>query len=169
MTATTDSSRPNDIVHGVLVSIEGIGVLITGEAGTGKSECALELVLGGHKLVADDVVCCTRKTDALVGEPPAGFEGLLAIRDVGIVDVRDLRGVDGFLGRQRIDLYVQLVDRECVSRHDLVGFTKETISILGLNVPKFVISVRNDRSIRPLVELLARSYASKPAYAEKAA
>ena len=101
-----------ETVHGVLLIVGGVGVLITGDAAAGKSECALDLMTRGHRLVADDIVLIDRTGDALNGKAPDNFAGLLEVRDIGIFDVRQAFGKDSYAAGTRIDLCVELKKNE---------------------------------------------------------
>lgn len=168
MTATTDSSKVRETLHAVLVNVLGVGVLISGESGLGKSDCVLELILSGQKLVADDVVSVRSEAGSLIGEAPEAFFGLLSVRGVGIVDVRTLGGLAALERRQKIDLWIDF--RQIQPGHETVVLESARVpeTILGVTIPKFVVHVRRSRSLRPLVELLARQQAANPSYAETA-
>src|SRR5687767_2520321 len=119
-------------LHGVLVRVEGMGVLLLGESGTGKSECALELISAGHRLVADDVVEVSRRGDRIVGTSPPFTRHLLAIRRMGIINVRDLFGEGVIESESYIDLCVEIGERPDSGEH----------MILGCNIPKLVFAGR---------------------------
>lgn len=148
-----DSSRAN-AVHGTLVNVDGTGVFIVGPAGIGKSECALELVSKGHRLVADDVVEMSIMDGALHGSAPERFAGLLEIRDLGILDVRLLFGIDSFDTDHRVDLCIELSDRERI--RDRIENEVDRYEISGVEIPKFEISTGRDRNISLMVETAAK-------------
>ena len=143
------SSNPNVFLHGVLVSIENTGVLITGESCIGKSDWALALVLGGHKLVADDVVVVQRNGDRLLGRAPERFAALLAIREIGIVDIRKLAGYDGYQKVHKIDICVEI--REGSDRP-----IADEIAILGIKIPVYGVSSARRRNHFALAETVAK-------------
>ena len=149
-------------LHGVLVDVFGVGVLLLGESGTGKSECALDLVSRGHRLVADDVVEVFRRGDAIVigrGSPRARHH--MEIRGLGIINVRDLFGVTAIRYRKRIELVIQLESWRPDVEYDRLGIEEQTQSILGVAVPRLRIPVSAGRSIAILVEVAARNHLLK--------
>ena len=143
------SSNLNVFVHGVLVSIENTGVLIMGESGVGKSDCALDLVLAGHKLVADDVVAVERSGDGLFGRAPERFSALLAIRGIGIVDVRKISGGDGYQKKHKIDICVDFRDRN--NRENA-----NEIEIMGVKIPIYAIPAARRRNQFALAETVKK-------------
>ena len=168
MTATTGSSRLSETVHGVLTSVLGAGILIRGDAGIGKSDCVLELVLDGHQLVADDVVCLRRENGVLIGGAPDKFAGLLSIRGVGIIDIRMLT-VSAFKPQSMVDLCIDFRDETLHEELAESASSETTISFLGVTIPRFAVLVTPPRRLKPIVELFARQHSTKPHYAEKAA
>lgn len=150
MTETTVSSTPKAVLHGVLVSIDGTGVLITGDAGTGKSECALELVVRhGRRLIADDVVEVTKKNGALIGSCAPGMEGLLNVRDLGILNLGHARAAL----QQRIDLIIQLESGQ--EGRDEFFPVEDEREILGVRIPRLVIHNCHTRNLGLLVQTAA--------------
>lgn len=158
MTAITDSSNHKTVLHGVLVNVDDIGVLITGESGTGKSECALELIVRrGHRLVADDVVEVTRYRNRLEGQAPKRLAGLLNARDVGIVSVRELFGDFSFEPAHTIDICIQFETGESHEGAGQIGLDISESEILGLKVPLFIISNCAGRNLPLLVETAVKT------------
>ncbi len=158
-----DKLSPEVSIHGVLVDVFGVGVLITGRSGIGKSECALDLVYRGHRLVADDLVIVRRKREVLWGTSPVRIQHLMEVRGLGIVDVKDLFGVSSIRDRKRIDMIVELVRWEGDSRVERVSFAEEKKNILGVEVPLVVIPVTPGRNITLLIEIAARIFMLKRA------
>jgi len=149
-------------LHGVLVDVFGVGVLLLGESGTGKSECALDLVSRGHRLVADDVVEVTRQGDNLVlgqGAPRARHH--MELRGLGIIDVRALFGVTAIRHRKRIELVIQLEPWRPEGEYDRLGTREEGHAILGVTLPLLRIPVSAGRNIAILVEVAARNHLLK--------
>lgn len=144
-------------LHAVLVDVFGIGVLITGESGIGKSECALDLVDRGHRLVADDVVEVRRVGDALVGSSPPLTRNHMELRGLGVIDIKDLYGVSSVRLAKRVELVMDMERFEAGHDHDRLGLRRERDQILGLEVPKIRLPVAPGRSTALLVEVAARN------------
>ena len=155
--ATADAS-----LHGVLVDVFGVGVLLLGESGTGKSECALDLVSRGHRLVADDVVEVFRQGEAIViGRGSAQARHHMEVRGLGIINVRELFGVTAIRYRKRIELVIQLESWRPDVEYDRLGIEEQTQTILDVAVPRLRIPVSAGRSIAILVEVAARNHLLK--------
>ena len=149
-------------LHGALMDVYGIGVLLLGESGTGKSECALDLVTRGHRLVADDVVEVSRESDRIVmGRGPARIRHHMEIRGLGIINIRDLFGVAAIRYRKRIELVVRLEPWRPEGDYDRLGVEEQTFSILDVAVPMLRIPVSAGRNVAILVEVAARNHLLK--------
>lgn len=149
-------------LHGVLMDVYGIGVLLLGESGTGKSECALDLITRGHRLVADDVVEVGREKEHLImGWGPARIRHHMEIRGLGIINVRDLFGVAAIRFRKRVELVIRLEVWKPEEEYDRLGLTELTHSILGVEIPMLRIPVTAGRNIAILVEVAARNHLLK--------
>jgi HPr kinase/phosphorylase len=149
-------------LHGVLVDVYGIGVLLLGESGTGKSECALDLVTRGHRLVADDVVEVIRESDGIViGRGPARIRHHMEVRGLGVINIRDLFGVAAIRYRKRIELVILLEAWRPEEEYDRLGVEEQTYPILGVAVPTLRIPVSAGRNIAILVEVAARNHLLK--------
>lgn len=146
------------MVHGVLLDILGLGVLAVGESGIGKSECALDLVVRGHRLVADDTVEIRRRADTvLLGSCPELTRHHMEIRGLGVINVRDLFGVASTRASKRIELVVQLERWETGREYDRLGLDEERYEILGVPVPMIRMPVAPGRNAAILVEVAARN------------
>jgi HPr kinase/phosphorylase len=144
---------PSDNIHGVLLSIYGKGVVITGDSGVGKSETALELIRRGHVLVADDRVDVTRIHNTIFGKAPEILRGMLEIRGIGIIDVTKMFGASSSLDNSEIDVIIHLEKWDDQKQYERVGIEEEVLeNILGLEIPKTTIPVRDGRNIAVLVE-----------------
>jgi HPr kinase/phosphorylase len=149
---------PSTIVHGVLVDVLGVGVLLLGKSGIGKSECALDLVLRGHRLVSDDVVKVRLKLPAvLFGEGMDLLHYHMEIRGLGIINIKHLFGVAAIRERKKIDMAIELVDWEEEKEYDRLGLTEQTYPLLNLRIPFLKIPVRPGRNITTIVEVAARN------------
>lgn len=150
---------PTMTIHGVLVEVFGIGVLITAESGTGKSETALELIERGHRLISDDSVKLKNIGDSyLIG---MGENSALAhhmeIRGIGIINISTLFGVGAIRDKKQIQLSVHLEEWDSSKNYDRVGEKEQTDLFLGIQVPKLVIPIKPGRNIPVLIETAARN------------
>jgi HPr kinase/phosphorylase len=146
------------IVHAVLMDILGLGVLVVGESGIGKSECALDLVLRGHRLVADDTVEIRRRAESvLIGACPELTRYHMEIRGLGIINIRDLFGVASTRSSKRVEFVVQLERWEAGREYERLGLDDQFYELLGLRVPMNRMPVAPGRSVASLVEVAARN------------
>ncbi len=153
-----DTLAERTIMHAVLMDILGLGVLIVGESGIGKSECALDLVMRGHRLVADDAVEIRRRAESvLIGTCPALTRYHMEIRGLGIINVRDLFGVASTRASKRLELVVQLERWEAGREYERLGLDDQFFAILGLRVPMNRMPVAPGRSVAAIVEVAARN------------
>ena len=149
-------------MHGVLVDVYGIGMLITGESGVGKSETALELVQKGHRLVADDRVELYQHDElTLVGEAPEILNNLIEIRGIGIVDVMTLFGAGAILDTKQVDLLVHLENWTPDKQYDRLGRAVETTEVMGVSIPKMRIPVKTGRNVSIILEVAAMNFRAK--------
>ncbi|HEY3494287.1 MAG TPA: HPr(Ser) kinase/phosphatase [Polyangiaceae bacterium] len=147
---------PRTRVHGVLVDVFEVGVLLLGKSGIGKSECALELVMRGHRLVADDVTECDYRPPGMVfGQPAALLRHHIEVRGLGILNIKDLFGVTAVRERKRLDLVVELEPGE--REYDRLGLEDETREILGVPIRKVTLPVRPGRNMSSIIEMAARN------------
>ena len=146
-------------VHGELLIIYGIGVMICGESGMGKSEIALELIKRGHQLVADDRVDCYRIHNHLVGRSPQLLEGMLELRGVGVINIARMYGVGAVAHKANVDIQITLEEFDPRANYDRVGIEeKKMVSILDVDVPKITIPVREGRSMGVIIESAVTNY-----------
>ena len=147
-----------EMMHGDLLDIFAIGVLILGDSGSGKSECALELVHRGHRLVADDVVEIYKvRNEDLVGQAPEEVRGLMEVRGLGLISIEQLFGVIAVRDTKPIDLVVNLV-AEGAWPVERLGLADSSIEILGLRRPRLTVPVAPGKSLALLIEAAARKY-----------
>jgi HPr kinase/phosphorylase len=146
------------VVHGVLMDILGLGVLIIGESGIGKSECALDLVVRGHRLVADDAVELRARADAfLMGTCPELTRHHMEIRGLGLINVQDLFGVASTRTSKRVELVVQLERWDPTREYDRLGLDEAHYETVGVRVPMLRMPVAPGRNLAILVEVAARN------------
>lgn len=149
-------------IHGVLVDVYGVGVLIMGESGIGKSEAALELIKRGHRLVTDDVVEIRRVSDdTLVGSAPNITKHLIELRGIGIVDVKTLFGVQSVRETQTIDLVITLEEWDKDKEYDRLGLEEEYTEFLGNRVVCHSIPIRPGRNLAIIVESASINHRQK--------
>ena len=149
---------PSTRMHGVLVEIYGVGVLITGNSGVGKSEAALELLKRGHRLVADDAVDIRRvSAGRLVGQAPEMVRNFMESRGIGIINVATLFGIGSVMQSKSIDMVVHLEHWQQDKEYDRLGLTDETRKILDVDVPWLLMPIRPGRNLAVVLEVAARN------------
>ena len=149
-------------IHGVLMDVFGVGILILGKSGIGKSECALDLILRGHRLIADDMVYIEKRSpSSLIG---SGFDVIkhhMEIRGLGIINIRSLFGVEAIREQKKIDLFLELMEWDTHQEYDRLGFEDEKYSILGFELPMLRIPVTPARNLTTIIEVAARNHLLK--------
>ncbi len=151
-----ETLAPQITLHGVLMELYGLGVLLLGESGIGKSECALDLITRGHRLISDDTVQVKRIGDKLEGTSPEIIQGHLEIRGLGIINVKDLFGVSAVGNGKQIELCIHLQPWNKVDEIERLGADIYTEDIFGVQVPKVVLPISPGRNISTLVETAVR-------------
>ena len=141
--------------HGVLLDIYGEGVMITGDSGVGKSEAAIELIMRGHRLVADDAVELRKISDQLIGTSPEVIRGYIELRGIGVIDVRQLFGMRSIKSESQLDLVVHFEQWDSTKFYDRLGIEDHFTEILGVQVPIVTIPVRPGRNLASIVEVAA--------------
>lgn len=153
---------PSTTIHGVLVDVYGIGMLISGSSGIGKSETALELVKRGHRLIADDAVEIRQTAEnVLIGNAPELIKHLLEIRGVGIINVMTLFGAGAVRNNTKINLVIKLETWQQDKQYDRLGLDEETTRIIETDVPLVTIPVRPGRNLAVIIEVAAMNYRLK--------
>jgi HPr kinase/phosphorylase len=149
-------------IHGVLMDVFGVGVLILGKSGIGKSECALDLILRGHRLVADDMVSIQKRSpSSLIG---SGFDVIkhhMEIRGLGIINIRSLFGVEAIREQKKIELVLELMEWDTNREYDRLGFEEEKYPILDVELPMLRIPVTPARNLTTIIEVAARNHLLK--------
>ncbi len=151
-----DKLAPMMTLHGVLVNVYGLGVLIQGDPGIGKSECAIELLKRGHILISDDIVEVKRRMGhILIGRSPATIKKFMEVRGIGIIDVELLFGIGAIMEQSVIEMqvYLQSAANMDMSKYDRTGLEEEKISILEVPVPSLKIPVTPGRNLAVLIEI----------------
>ena len=149
-------------VHGVLVDVYGLGVLIQGDSGIGKSETALELIKRGHRLIADDRVDVYQQDElTVVGEPPKILRHLIEIRGIGIIDVMNLFGASAVRGFMQVQLVVYLEAWEKDKKYDRLGSDDAMVEIANVDVPQIRIPVKTGRNVAIIIEVATMNFRAK--------
>ena len=149
---------PRETRHGVLMDILGLGVLMTGESGIGKSECALDLIVRGHRLVADDTVEVRRRQETiLIGTCPELTRYHMELRGLGVINIKELFGIASTRSSKRVELVVQLERWDPSREYERLGLDDVFYEILGLRVPLIRMPVAPGRNIALLVEVASRN------------
>lgn len=153
---------PTTHMHGVLMDVLGVGILLSGKSGIGKSECALDLVIRGHRLVADDMIFIKKKMPAaLVGQSEEAIQHLMEIRGLGIINIKDLYGVSSIREKKIIDMQLDLVEWDPAHEYDRLGVDDLHVTILGVDIPQIFIPVRPGRNLGSIIEVAARNFLLK--------
>jgi HPr kinase/phosphorylase len=153
-----DSLAERTVLHAVLMDILGLGVLIVGESGIGKSECALDLIVRGHRLVADDTVEIRRRSETiLIGTCPELTRHHMELRGLGLINVKDLFGIASTRSSKRVELVVHLERWDTSREYERLGLDDDFYEVLGLRVPLVRMPVAPGRNIAILVEVAARN------------
>jgi HPr kinase/phosphorylase len=152
---------PRITLHGVLLDVFGVGVMLTGHSGIGKSECALDLILRGHRLVADDSVLVRQHDRELIGMGSPLTKNHMEVRGLGIINVKDLFGAASVCERKEVELIVDLVEWQREADYDRLGLDDIFEWILDVQVPRARIPIRPGRNMASIVEVAARNFLLK--------
>src|SRR5882757_3738026 len=153
-----DSLAERTMIHAVLMDVLGLGVLLAGESGIGKSECALDLIVRGHRLVADDTVEIRRRQETiLIGACPELTRHHMELRGLGVINIKELFGIASTRSSKRVELVVQLERWVPTRQYERLGLDDEHYEILGLRIPLIRMPVAPGRNIAILVEVAARN------------
>ena len=154
-----DHFAPQATLHGTLVDVHGVGLLIMGRSGIGKSEVGLDLVERGHRLVADDTVIITRQSQGLLmARPPRLLQDHIEIRGIGIVDVKRLFGVGGTRRQKRVEVVLTLADWQEDLDYERTGIEDRAFTILGVEVPEVMVPIYPGKNVTVIAETIAFNY-----------
>src|SRR5512146_1448226 len=149
-------------MHGVLLDVFGVGILLLGKSGIGKSEIALDLVMRGHRLVADDIVDVKRKTpESVFGAGSEIIKHHMEIRGLGIINIKDLFGVAAIRERKKIEIVLELVEWDPNVEYDRLGVEEKKFRILDVEIPMLIVPVRPGRNMTTIIEVAARNHLLK--------
>lgn len=155
---------PKETLHGVLIDVYGVGVMMTGDSGIGKSEAALELVKRGHRLISDDIVEIRKVSDeTLVGVAPELTKDFIEVRGIGIINVRAMFGYEAVKHSQNIDMIINLEEYDREHSYDRFGFEPRYTEIMGNKIFKIDVPIRPGRNIAVIVESAAINYRARVA------
>jgi HPr kinase/phosphorylase len=148
-------------LHGVLIDVFGVGVLLIGKSGIGKSEIALDLIMRGHRLIADDIINLVRRAGDVYGHGNDIIRHHMEIRGLGILNVEALFGVAAVRDRKKIELIIELVEWTTNAEYDRLGLDQESMNLVGVELPHAVVPVRPGRNMTTIVEVAARNHLLK--------
>ncbi len=150
---------PKATLHGSLADVYGVGLLFVGRSGIGKSECVLDLIERGHRLGADDVVLVSRRgTDVLIGQGHELAAHHMEIRGIGLIDIPALFGIRSVRQQKRVEVVVNLEDWDTAKEADRTGFGRQTMEILGVQIPKVVVPLNPGKNLTVISEVVAMSH-----------
>ncbi|MDR0454034.1 MAG: HPr(Ser) kinase/phosphatase [Deferribacteraceae bacterium] len=155
---------PETVMHGVFMDVCGLGAMIIGKSGIGKSECALELVKKGHRLVADDITHIKRRRHYVVGTSNDLLRSHIEVRGVGILNLSEIFGITAIRNRKKIDLVIEFINFNEWNKHteaNRSGLLDNTVSILDVNIPLILCPVYPGRNMSEIVELVAKNHILK--------
>lgn len=152
---------PSVAEHGVLMEVFGVGMLLTGNSGVGKSETAMELIKRGHRLIADDNVIIKEIANELYGTSPDIIRYFMELRGIGIINVKSMYGSGSVLDEKKVEIVVQLEHWQQGKEYDRVGDAEQTAEYLGVKVPKITIPVSPGRNLAIVIEVAARNFRLK--------
>lgn len=150
---------PRTTLHGSLADVYGVGLLVMGKSGVGKSECVLDLVERGHRLVADDLVLVSRRgNDVLIGEGHERQGHHMEIRGIGIIDIKALFGIRAIRLQKRIEVVLQLEHWESGREYQRTGLEQDALDVLGIQVPRLTVPLNPGKNITVLSEVIAMNH-----------
>ncbi|GEJ58627.1 HPr(Ser) kinase/phosphatase [Anaeromyxobacter diazotrophicus] len=149
-------------MHGVLLDVFGVGILLLGKSGIGKSEIALDLVMRGHRLVADDIVDVKRMApESVYGTGSEIIKHHMEVRGLGIINIKDLFGVAAIRERKKIEIVLELVEWDPNVEYDRLGVEEKKFRILDVEIPMLIVPVRPGRNMTTIIEVAARNHLLK--------
>ena len=157
-----DQFSPQTTIHGSFVDVYGIGLLLAGRSGIGKSEIALDLVERGHRLVSDDIVNVTRKGEGiLIGTGTDLVKHFMEIRGLGLIDVQSIFGVRSIRFQKRIEVVVELMEWESNGEFTRTGLDQDTMTILDVEIPHIILPIFPGKNVTVIAEVIALNYLLK--------
>ncbi len=158
-TFLSDMLAPRTYLHGDLLDIFGLGILLIGESSIGKSECALDLIVRGHRLISDDIVIIKKTTDTiLIGTAPDLIRYHMELRGLGVINIRDLFGISAINLTKKVEFVISLERWKPDVEYDRLGLEENRYEILGIELPLIRMPVAPGRNIATLIEVASRNY-----------
>lgn len=153
---------PEQLIHANLVEVFNVGIMIRGKSGLGKSELTLELIKRGHLMVADDALIIKKVSDnRIIGYAPETTKYLMEIRGLGIVNIRQIYGIASTLETKSVDIVMDMELFNFEEDYERLGFEEQTVELMGVNIPKFILPVHPSRDLAALVEITAMNHRLK--------
>ncbi|HPM00836.1 MAG TPA: HPr(Ser) kinase/phosphatase [Candidatus Cloacimonadota bacterium] len=156
-----DYFAPEQSLHGTLVEVFGVGILLAGRSGIGKSECALELVERKHRLITDDIVKLKLQEDKLYGMATKDIGHFMEIRGVGIIDVERMFGIEAIRKECKIDIQVELMPWRENMDYERIGLTNQHTELLGINIPTIYLPISPGKNVSVIIEVIAMNHILK--------
>jgi len=154
-----DQFSPHTVIHGAFVDVYGVGVLIIGRSGIGKSEIALDLVERGHRIVADDVVVVTQKGEGiLIGSGTDLVKHFMEIRGLGLIDIRAIFGIRAIRFQKRLEIVVQLEEWNDTQEYERTGLDKPEVEIMSVSIPHILLPIFPGKNVTVIIEVIALNY-----------
>jgi len=152
---------PSLTMHATMIDVHGVGILLSGKSGIGKSECALELVARGHRLVSDDITLVKNGEVGLLGTSPKDYGYFMEVRGVGVIDIEKMFGIQAIRKEKLIDVQVELMYWHENMDYERIGMGEKTTEMLGSKIPIVNIPVSPGKNVAVIVEVIARNYILK--------
>ncbi len=156
-----DHFAPSKTIHGTLVDVFGVGILLTGKSGIGKSECALDLVERGRRLVTDDVVKMIMRDDELMGTGTNNFGHFMEVRGIGLIDVAKMFGIQAVRPTKRIDVQIELMPWQDNMDYERIGLSDNFVNILDVKIPIIYLPVSPGKNVSVIIEVVAMNHMLK--------
>lgn len=156
-----DFFAPSKTIHGTFVDVFGQGILLTGKSGIGKSECALELVERGHRLITDDAVKIKLKSDALIGSSTNEYGHFMEVRGVGLIDVEKMFGIQAVRKEKSLDIQVELMPWRDTMDYERLGLRDNQVDILGEKVPIIYLPISPGKNVSVIIEVISMNHILK--------
>jgi len=156
-----DIFAPSKTIHGTLVDVFGVGVLLTGKSGIGKSECALDLVERGQRLVTDDVVKMIAKDGKIIGKSANNYGYFMEVRGIGLIDVAKMFGIHAVCLEKQIDVQIELMQWKDNMDYERIGLTENHVNILDTKIPIIYLPVSSGKNVSVIIEVVAMNYMLK--------